>query len=1287
MTRKLLFGLIFMGSLAVAQQTPSFNLTVSGEKTWTIWFGLGSASLLSTENLTPGQPSLTQTLRAEIEGKALEFLTLKANFNDQLGVGFQELLLTVDRPPWKAELGRFVVGAEGEGLGVYNKRVLGARAGFSGDGVGASALVTRLEGISETRTFRGEQGFAEVLYTVDDPDQPWLPAPYPRCVEGLAYWPLRFPFVEDLSEAKLRVDGGAALWSLLADWGLGYLQEDLAAELATPLTGGEFVVVRDNGHALALRIAPAALARKRILDAIDAHNTRLGLTGKDRKAYPLVEGSELETRFLSDLARFMAVLVDEDTYPFLQTQRRQYLALGERDVIEETVKVDMRLPGETAFRPSTDPDLAAFQWTLFPAEGILRIAFPDEFFASGAVRVAYAYRREGGAFMLGPSVVPGSERVSVNGKSLARGVDYTVDYAAGMLLLFSPLKPEDELVVDFERQRGGLGGYTEYERNLFGLVVAVPGWDGFRLAAYRSQDFGAPGPTTHTMPNIHSVVGVSLAGQIAGWAYRLSIAGSENVFPAGDNARAPSPNRVNAIAAAPAPDGEYVVFAHQNGVTVHKDGTFTGYGTGHGLSGRAAYSVLPLPGQLLVGTDSGLTVVRLTESSPFDRVRSWVRLSQADGVPGISVVALAYGGGRVFLATDADVASFSPADAETPKRWQKLSLPEGEARPTALLWVEARLYLGTARGLFVHTDGHWSPAVEAAGAIHALAARGRDVYAASDEGIRILRAGIGAEWVVRGSPVYGMAFRDGKMWYTTGDALWQEGDSAPTVRGGIVAVGAGANGVWAGGEADDEFRLDLWRVGETPERFTQSRTKLDGRDLARFRDVPASEHTSYGATGSLTLDRTVGDWKWELRLASRMPGYEEIGRSGRSDSHGLGFTARYAGNGTTTLELRGRWDVIDWASRPRGRLAAGLDWRWSDGPTAFVSLTPTFTGDGPASLDRLEMGWQAGLSNKTQAWSWGITASGTLRHPELAAAGQLGATISLRPRPGWTTDLSWDRPFRTTGAPGEETFRSVIKWTAELDRVSLNATWQESLHHHLTADTWSAERTIQGDGRWKPWSISDSTVTPWVSADLRISPADQRWTVRVETDIARAPVTLRLRVTAGQGYHPVTERSDKTLALSFSWDHSGWEDVRTALQWDRSWTTLSHPRYLTETTEKEEATLRITWEPRDLRWRNTLSLIWKPQEESLSVTNRLTWPLGTASLAAETSAQLKADTLDVKTRVQLGLPLDVLLKAIDAAPVGEAWGISAEAGHVVEVKPTAGPRHALFMGVTLAVRF
>lgn len=128
------FALAFLAG--AAEQTPSetFTLKVTGQKTWGLRLGFGDPALLSLEKLEPGGFTLTQSLWAQIEGIVLDFLTIRASFNDQLGPGFQDFLVIVDRKPWYAELGRFVVGGEGDALGVYNKRVLGARVALGREG-------------------------------------------------------------------------------------------------------------------------------------------------------------------------------------------------------------------------------------------------------------------------------------------------------------------------------------------------------------------------------------------------------------------------------------------------------------------------------------------------------------------------------------------------------------------------------------------------------------------------------------------------------------------------------------------------------------------------------------------------------------------------------------------------------------------------------------------------------------------------------------------------------------------------------------------------------------------------------------------------------------------------------------------------------------------------------------------------------------------------------------------------------------------------------------------------
>jgi hypothetical protein len=342
--------LLVLPVLAEAEDTSgsqSFTIKVTGQKTWGIQVGFGDPALLSLEGLEAGQLTLTQSLWAQIEGTVLDFLTIKASFNDQLGPGFQDFLVIVNKKPWYAELGRFVVGAEGDTLGVYNKKVLGARVTVTRENLGLSALLARLEGISESLTFKGTTGHVDLTFYYEDPNQPWLLAPYLSSVEGLFFFELRAAFVEGFSVPSLFFRLGEPFAQFLKDWGLGYLNEVIEKNASYTLPSGAYLVIHDNGDVLLLRYDPKTLLRNRILDLIDLYNAAQGLSGADKKAYPFVEGTDLESAFLTALAAFADIKVDEEVYPLTDAKRHRYLSLGETGVIEDSLVVEVRLPGET----------------------------------------------------------------------------------------------------------------------------------------------------------------------------------------------------------------------------------------------------------------------------------------------------------------------------------------------------------------------------------------------------------------------------------------------------------------------------------------------------------------------------------------------------------------------------------------------------------------------------------------------------------------------------------------------------------------------------------------------------------------------------------------------------------------------------------------------------------------------------------------------------------------------------------------------------------------------------
>ncbi len=81
----------------------------------------------------------------------------------------------------------------------------------------------------------------------------------------------------------------------------------------------------------------------------------------------------------------------------------------------------------------------------------------NQFAGRGAVQEYVLTDRSGAP---NPIVVVGTDRVTLDGRRLERGVDYEMDYLEGAVLLARPLLPLDErrrLVVEFEESSGGSG--------------------------------------------------------------------------------------------------------------------------------------------------------------------------------------------------------------------------------------------------------------------------------------------------------------------------------------------------------------------------------------------------------------------------------------------------------------------------------------------------------------------------------------------------------------------------------------------------------------------------------------------------------------------------------------------------------------------------------------------------------------------------------------------------------------------------------------------------------------
>ena len=502
------------------------------------------------------------------------------------------------------------------------------------------------------------------------------------------------------------------------------------------------------------------ILRAHVDDLIRRFNEQNGLTGDARLRYPWVRGSATEQEFLTLLAAYYSVQAGSGSHPQApdfsaaseevplaavrtcslfreqlggtgeaqlagagaqhpggaglmadasvarsaaapaSADRRQapFYLLGQSGIEADSLTVKARNRATGSLRDAAELGLA---WDLFPEAGALRVRFgegglPEFLQEFDGLVVRYRFAGSEGVYALGTSVAAGSERVFLNGQRQQRDLDYIIDYESGLLMFLKPVGPADELRVDFEYFRGGLGMATEYHRNTFGLSARwnppdVP----MRFSAEVFFEGDEPRPLVEperarTMPNAHTVAAVSLAYGKALFA-ELDLAYSHDVFPFDDNRRANQPNAVQAVAGGLHPRatggtqaGSLVLVGHRAGLTVGSASdafpagdppgseswrwaTFT---TAAGMSGLAVLDVAAAwagsssdlavgaqkameepPTAWLVGTESGLTLVanRLPEGAseaalPFDYADNWIRRYTTDGLPSNTVQAVLFVG-------------------------------------------------------------------------------------------------------------------------------------------------------------------------------------------------------------------------------------------------------------------------------------------------------------------------------------------------------------------------------------------------------------------------------------------------------------------------------------------------------------------------------------------------------------------------------------------------------------------------------------------------------------------
>ena len=1182
---------------AVAQEDERFVAEIDGRKDWTIRYGIGSPLGLASAGVAAGALTLDQTLAVDLEVVALSILTLEAHFDDSLPENLQSIALYLDTERLDGVLGDFVVDQGGPFI-AFRRSMQGLRLDYQIGAATLTGFASRFEGTTASKTFVGQTTTGERLFEAVLQDRPWIEVPYVRHLDGLYAFPLRSLYVKEFAEVELVLAVTPGLRSALTQAGLDALTGEFEANAAAKIESRAFDVLENEDQILLLADPMEDLLRDRVSDAIDAYNSGHSNADDDPLDYPFVEGSESEDAFLALLAPWASISVDGDLYPIEEAVRRRYYDLGNNDVVEGSLTTQIRL-GTAGFRPITDSAFVDYSLTLYPEAGIVEFDFPDAFFEDegNAAQISYSRRVTQGTYMLGLNVIPGSERVMVNGILLERDMDYTIEYEVGMVLMMVEVAENDVVQIDYERFASGLGGGADYARYLFGLALDLPVSDALHLRGYLLREAddpdsaGDPDRVT-TMPNRHTVGGVAADITLDGFSGGLVIGYNEDRFPPGDNERIPSVNEIMAIAV-----GKTFTFVgHAGGLSVESAGDWKDYGTGDGLSGREVRAILVEDGRAYLGTSAGLTVIDLSGASPLDQVGNWTRYTGDDRLPDPSIRALAMVDDVLWMATDEGLASVGIDALDDAESWQQYVTESwsGLASMRALSGLDGDLYIGTLDGLYryeISADLLEAVAGTGGESIRDLAANDGRIYVASERGLRTVEHGAVTGWEILGPDVLSVAVADDHIYYGTSEGLGADGDE-PNEHAGwaITALAADpVGGLWAGSRADTGYEIMVWYHGEAVVAFDHLETRIDGRDTSAYQDIPGSQHTVESTMIRADFRRSSDGFTLSGLFETVSPGFRLIGGSSRSaaTSWDLDVSVDVA-EGVDLSASHGYGILGDGEDDQRSELTNSATLTWDFGPRLTVgvqheSVNNDLLTRGPETG---RFGYSLGLRDGffddrlDLSLTWRDTSRYDFENDTVRRDTQLAAEMDLSLLPGLSIDAGWSRPvrIRATGWTGSEKRTVAVDWTQSLSFGRLTADYALAASRPLPEGAFELEHDVDAGLSFDAIAWDDWRFTPRVElgAHAEDGAVDIDGLVRLTTSGHDLRVTTTLDAELS-GIGERVQRWTQTLKLAAS--YSGIQNLRPSLNYTMTKRQTLYEGGDQDPTIDHSATGRLSWTP------------------------------------------------------------------------------------------------------------
>lgn len=1315
------------GLVASAQEPPpdegALSVNYFGELGWTVKYGLGDSRELSRHGyanqlLFEQYIALTLDAGVHVDWPVSGVLRVSAQLDNRKSNNLQSFKLGYTAQSVEAAFEDFSMRAGSSDFVATDRLLKGLRFRWDiSEAMTLTGKFARVEGIAQSRIFRGNTSQQTVEFTLTDPDQPWREATYQRNLKGLEYVQLR-SYVPGFTTVSLRFELTSELRTLLTNYGLDYLiaviQDDPEPEVAAELYD---VIIENGSNFLVLKRPALELLRDQIRTYIEDYNDEHNLFDENAKEYPLGEGTDYEQNFLRSLSKLVRLATPDEAFSLENVKRGRFFYMGAPSVQEETLKVEIKRQG--AYVQLPDPDLPRFQFTLFAEPGIIALDFPEEFFTNpqSAVRVTFDYTVPGGLYVLGLSVLQNSERVYIKRegeqeyKLLRRDQDYQIDYETGALLLLPPydvLGDKDELKIEYELMRGGLGGFAEHQRIFTGVSYHWAPWPFLKLSLDAIRAFDTPPAAEgkdrlRTMPNTHSVLGLAAQLDLGDLKADLKLGYTENIFPtvpfygakeSHTNERLHQRNRINAIAGVTFEGRRVTLFGHQNGLLVYDGSRWQDFTTAHGMSGRGVRGIAVQRNTILIATDSGLSMVKLEPGRPalesLAKPINWKRFYSLDGLPHNETTdVLIDRAGIVWVGTKGGLARVPLAQITERNAWKvfkKSNTPAlGSELITKLASDGTKLYLGTDAGLVIYDPetGQFSEIAELRGQrILDLAASGTTVYVATARGIYEVSNGVGVGWRIEDLRVHALAVQGTELWYGTEIGLFRLGSDAPVVHEYAITAlekNPRPEQLWVGPQASALFEMPLWEIdaaGLVKSR-SQAETRLNGRDEFRFEDIAPDKNTDHGWLAQLSAQYKLGSLEIKALLEGITPEFLAIGQESRQDAQRLTLSAIWpvspvlSLSGDHVMSIAGGWRTFVMTDTVRA------SWKpWADGPQLTSALALELTDrdlqDRAVGFDTTKVTLTLKGDHKLASvgvlpFVQEITLGGT--YDGLLTLARLGRSV-LDSKVGLTLGVAMTPSLKLRGSLtlGDRWTFGTQHLPSDFDLgYTLGGDWQSSVNFgQLTTSYAQTTRLRAGRGSFDENASLNIRFNEFTLAGVKLTPT-LALSGRRSLSIGGTTPSGTLTLTA-EGR---TLFSWETLSGSLSTRHTLSSDLRSSrdslkheitssVAWALSpqlqprvelgltLETLTHPTLGSKQTVRPRARLSLDWSPAAL-WKTGADLFWQMTLSERERTN--TFEVG----GRASWDPLDALSLSLDTRASLDLGIR------DQKPINAAtWEMSVQ---------------------------